>query len=71
MLNPSPYMFYFNFAPLDLQVIGASPEMHVRLEGGTAGVRPIAGTRRRGPPRPKTRRWPPSCWPTPRSEPNT
>ncbi len=48
MLNPSPYMFYFNFAPLDLQVIGASPEMHVRLEGGTAGVRPIAGTRRRG-----------------------
>ena len=49
MLNPSPYMFYFNFAPLDLQVIGASPEMHVRLEDGTASVRPIAGTRRRGP----------------------
>ncbi len=48
MLNPSPYMFYFNFAPLDLQVIGASPEMHVRLENGVAGVRPIAGTRRRG-----------------------
>ena len=48
MLNPSPYMFYFNFAPLDLQVIGASPEMHVRLEDGVAAVRPIAGTRRRG-----------------------
>jgi len=48
MLNPSPYMFYFNFAPLDVQVIGASPEMHVRLEDGTATVRPIAGTRRRG-----------------------
>ena len=48
MLNPSPYMFYFNFAPLDLQVIGASPEMHVRLEDGLATVRPIAGTRRRG-----------------------
>ncbi len=48
MLNPSPYMFYFNFAPLDLQVIGASPEMHVRLEDGVATVRPIAGTRRRG-----------------------
>jgi anthranilate synthase component 1 len=48
MLNPSPYMFYFNFAPLDLQVIGASPEMHVRLEDGIASVRPIAGTRRRG-----------------------
>jgi anthranilate synthase component 1 len=46
MLNPSPYMFYFNFAPLDLQVIGASPEMHVRLEDGVASVRPIAGTRR-------------------------
>ncbi len=48
MLNPSPYMFYFNFAPLDLQLIGASPEMHVRLEDGVASVRPIAGTRRRG-----------------------
>ncbi len=48
MLNPSPYMFYFNFAPLDVQVIGASPEMHVRLEDGVATVRPIAGTRRRG-----------------------
>ena len=48
MLNPSPYMFYFNFSPLDLQVIGASPEMHVRLEDAIASLRPIAGTRRRG-----------------------
>ncbi len=48
MLNPSPYMFYFNFGELDLQVIGASPEMHVRLEDGVASVRPIAGTRWRG-----------------------
>src|SRR5690606_9365136 len=48
MLNPSPYMFYFDFGPFDLQVIGASPEMHVRLEDGIATVRPIAGTRRRG-----------------------
>ncbi len=48
MLNPSPYMFYFDFAPIDMQVIGASPEMHVRLEDGVASVRPIAGTRRRG-----------------------
>lgn len=48
MLNPSPYMFYFDFGDLDLQVIGASPEMHVRLEDGVASVRPIAGTRRRG-----------------------
>ena len=48
MLNPSPYMFYFDFGDLDLQVIGASPEMHVRFEDGTATVRPIAGTRWRG-----------------------
>ncbi len=48
MLNPSPYMFYFDFGEIDLQVIGASPEMHVRLEDEVATVRPIAGTRRRG-----------------------
>ena len=45
-LNPSPYMFYFNFE--DFYVIGASPEILVRLEGDTVTVRPIAGTRRRG-----------------------
>jgi anthranilate synthase component I len=48
MLNPSPYMFYFDFPQHDLQVVGASPEMHVRLEDGVASVRPIAGTRARG-----------------------
>lgn len=48
MLNPSPYMFYFDFRDQDFQVIGASPEMHVRLEDGQAHVRPIAGTRGRG-----------------------
>jgi anthranilate synthase component 1 len=48
MLNPSPYMFYFDFGQLGFQVIGASPEMHVRLEDGVASVRPIAGTRWRG-----------------------
>jgi anthranilate synthase component I len=48
MLNPSPYMFYFDFGAYDIRVIGASPEMHVRLEDGIASVRPIAGTRRRG-----------------------
>jgi anthranilate synthase component 1 len=50
-LNPSPYMFFFDFGTIDdqpYQVIGASPEMLVRLEGRTATVRPIAGTRRRG-----------------------
>ena len=51
-LNPSPYMFYFDFdglaGELPLHLIGASPEMHVRLENRSASVRPIAGTRRRG-----------------------
>jgi anthranilate synthase component I len=47
MLNPSPYMFYFDFPQHELQVVGASPEMHVRLEDGVASVRPIAGTRHR------------------------
>jgi anthranilate synthase component 1 len=51
-LNPSPYMFYFDFGDLSgeqpLRMIGASPEVHVRLEGRRATVRPIAGTRRRG-----------------------
>ena len=44
--NPSPFMFYFNFA--GFQVIGASPEILVRVEGGTVTVRPLAGTRPRG-----------------------
>jgi anthranilate synthase component I len=50
-LNPSPYMFFFNFKDLageSLHVIGASPEILSRLEGHTATVRPIAGTRPRG-----------------------
>ncbi|MBP9803441.1 MAG: anthranilate synthase component I, partial [Candidatus Accumulibacter sp.] len=45
-LNPSPYMFYFDFE--DFHVVGASPEILVRLEGDMVTVRPIAGTRRRG-----------------------
>ncbi len=51
-LNPSPYMFFFDFDGLagnePFYLIGASPEMHVRLEEGIASVRPIAGTRPRG-----------------------
>jgi anthranilate synthase component I len=51
-LNPSPYMFFFDFDTLagdpPMCVIGASPEVHVRLEGRTASLRPIAGTRPRG-----------------------
>jgi len=45
-LNPSPYMFYFDFA--DHHVIGASPEIMVRVSGDTITLRPIAGTRPRG-----------------------
>ncbi|MBK67560.1 MAG: anthranilate synthase component I [Rickettsiales bacterium] len=45
-LNPSPYMFYYNFG--DFHVVGASPEILVRLESDTVTVRPIAGTRPRG-----------------------
>src|SRR5262249_27417033 len=47
MLNPSPYMFFLNFGQ-DFNLIGASPEMMVRLEDDVATVRPIAGTRKRG-----------------------
>ncbi len=45
-LNPSPYMFYFDFE--DFHVVGASPEILVRLEDGKVTGRPIAGTRKRG-----------------------
>ncbi len=45
-LNPSPYMFYYDFG--DFHVIGASPEILVRQEGDTVTLRPIAGTRPRG-----------------------
>ncbi len=44
--NPSPFMFYFNFG--EFQVIGASPEILVRVFDGEITVRPIAGTRPRG-----------------------
>lgn len=46
LLNPSPYMFYFEFG--DLKVVGSSPEALVRLHGRTASLRPIAGTLPRG-----------------------
>jgi anthranilate synthase component 1 len=44
--NPSPYMFYLNCGEFEL--FGASPEVHVKVEGRTALIRPLAGTRRRG-----------------------
>jgi anthranilate synthase component 1 len=51
-INPSPYMFFFELGPgadgEPFSLLGASPEMMVRLEDGVATVRPIAGTRPRG-----------------------
>ena len=46
LLNPSPYMYYFELG--QLRVAGSSPEALVRLEGRQASLRPIAGTRPRG-----------------------
>ncbi len=45
-LNPSPYMYYLDLD--DFHIVGASPEILVRLEENEVTVRPIAGTRRRG-----------------------
>ena len=45
LVNPSPYMFYCELG--DLTVVGSSPEALVRLGGGIAELRPIAGTRAR------------------------
>lgn len=44
--NPSPYLIFLDFG--NFQLFGASPELHVKSDGTTATVRPIAGTRRRG-----------------------
>jgi anthranilate synthase component I len=46
LVNPSPYMFLYDTGSFAL--VGASPEVHVRLQDGTAVMRPIAGTRPRG-----------------------
>jgi anthranilate synthase component 1 len=56
ILNPSPYMFFLDFPESNdsgvktsaMQILGASPETLVRLEGDKMTVRPLAGTRRRG-----------------------
>jgi len=45
-LNPSPYMYYLNLG--DFYIVGSSPEILARVEGGEVTVRPIAGTRKRG-----------------------
>ena len=46
LINPSPYMYFLRCG--DATVVGASPEVMVRLEGERIDLRPIAGTRRRG-----------------------
>ena len=46
VVNPSPYMFHLDIE--DIQLVGASPELLVRVEDDVVQVRPIAGTRRRG-----------------------
>ena len=45
-VNPSPYMFILETE--DFAIVGASPEVHVRLTDGLVEIRPIAGTRKRG-----------------------
>lgn len=45
-VNPSPYMFFIDYG--SFHVVGASPEILVRLEDGIVTTRPLAGTRRRG-----------------------
>jgi anthranilate synthase component I len=46
VINPSPYMYYLDTG--EAKIVGSSPEILVRLEGGKVVLRPIAGTRRRG-----------------------
>jgi anthranilate synthase component 1 len=75
-LNPSPYMYFYNFG--DFQVVGASPEILVRQEKRNTAdgserivtIRPLAGTRPRGA-TPEMRSWPPSCSTIPRKLPST
>ncbi len=44
-VNPSPYLFYFDFS--DFRIFGSSPETHLRVDGRSAYIDPIAGTFRR------------------------
>ena len=69
VVNPSPYMYFLDFD--DFQIAGASPEPLLTVTGRHVSTRPIAGTRPRGATPPRTRRSPPTCWPTRRSAPST
>ena len=64
-----PYMFYLRMD--DHTLVGASPEVMVRVEGREITLRPIAGTRRRGATEAEDRPRSASCWPIPRSAPST
>ncbi len=68
-INPSPYMFYLRMD--DHTLVGASPEVMVRVEGREITLRPIAGRAGAARPRPRTARSSASCWPIPRSAPST
>jgi anthranilate synthase component 1 len=46
-VNPSPYMFCLRLG-VQFALVGSSPEVHVRLQGQSVEIRPIAGTRKRG-----------------------
>ena len=46
IINPSPYMYYFKLP--EMNIVGSSPEVFLRVEDGKASLRPIAGTRQRG-----------------------
>jgi anthranilate synthase component 1 len=47
VVNPSPFLFYLRTGPVCL--VGSSPEIMARVEGDKLTIRPLAGTRRRGP----------------------
>ena len=68
-INPSPYMYYLD---LDgFQIVGASPELLVQVEGGEVATHPIAGTRPRATRPARTWSWRRTCAPTRRSAPST
>lgn len=67
-LNPSPYMFFLRLD--DTIVLGASPEVMVRKEGEKVELRPIAGTRPRGHPPPRTAALRRNSWLTRKSVPS-
>ena len=68
-VSPSPYMVYMNFGPYAL--VGASVETLLKVTGDRLYYHPIAGTRRRGATRKRTRRSRKSCAMTRRSGPST